>query len=169
MSSASIACETRVDPLTLPCLRQGVSSLARLFGAVGMPGYGRDLECCFLPLDLQPINLSLLLHNPSHPHPHFFPPPHTRTIMASALRLGSSALRSSLTAPAFNARIAAFNGLRYYSSSKSQVCPDQSPRPSEARSNTNFLDLEGTIRRAITREDRADQEAPKVRIGCGAN
>jgi hypothetical protein len=43
----------------------------------------------------------------------------TRT-MASALRLGSSALRSSLTAPAFNARTAAFNGLRCYSS-KTQV------------------------------------------------
>jgi citrate synthase len=36
--------------------------------------------------------------------------------MASALRLSTSALRSSLTAPAFNSRIAAFNGLRCYSS-----------------------------------------------------
>merc|ERR1711977_481518 len=44
--------------------------------------------------------------------------------MASALRLGQSALRSSLTAPAFNARTAAFNGLRCYSSSKTQTLKD---------------------------------------------
>ncbi|KFY19366.1 hypothetical protein V491_04475, partial [Pseudogymnoascus sp. VKM F-3775] len=35
--------------------------------------------------------------------------------MASAVRFGSSAFRSSLAAPAFNARIAAFNGARCYS------------------------------------------------------
>ncbi|OBT87534.1 citrate synthase, mitochondrial [Pseudogymnoascus sp. 03VT05] len=35
--------------------------------------------------------------------------------MASAVRFGSTAFRSSLAAPAFNARIAAFNGARCYS------------------------------------------------------
>merc|ERR1712144_98028 len=45
--------------------------------------------------------------------------------MASALRLGQSALRSSLTAPAFNARTAAFNGLRCYSSSKTQTLKER--------------------------------------------
>merc|ERR1712000_730572 len=45
--------------------------------------------------------------------------------MASALRLGQSALRSSLTAPAFNARTAAFNGLRCYSSAKTQTLKER--------------------------------------------
>jgi citrate synthase len=41
--------------------------------------------------------------------------------MASALRLGRSALRTSLNASAFNTRTAAFSGLRCYSSAKTQV------------------------------------------------
>jgi citrate synthase len=41
--------------------------------------------------------------------------------MASALRLGSSALRISRNAPVFTMRTAAFNGMRSYSSSKTQV------------------------------------------------
>jgi len=54
-------------------------------------------------------------------HPSSIP----HNTMASALRLGSSALRSSLATPAFTAKTAAFNGLRCYSSSKTQVrsCP----------------------------------------------
>jgi hypothetical protein len=45
---------------------------------------------------------------------------HIQFKMASAVRFGSSAFRSSLAAPAFNARIAAFNGARCYSA-KTQV------------------------------------------------
>ena len=72
------------------------------------------------------------------------------TAMASALRLGSSALRSSLTAPAFNVRTAAFNGLRCYSSSKTQVrkLPQSQPR----LKLTIATDPEGTICRTTARE-----------------
>ncbi|RDL38251.1 Citrate synthase [Venustampulla echinocandica] len=45
--------------------------------------------------------------------------------MASSLRLGASALRSSFAAPAFSSRTAAFNGLRCYSSAKTQTLKER--------------------------------------------
>ena len=81
------------------------------------------------------------------------PPPiafSTHTTMATALRLGSSALRSSLTAPAFNARTAAFNGLRCYSSSKTQV--RKLPQSQPWLKLTIATDPEGTICRTTARE-----------------
>jgi len=90
-------------------------------------------------------------HRPSTPS---LPPPspiihssssslHITFTMASALRYGSSALRSSFAAPALNARTIAFNGLRCYSSAKSQVRrrppPSDSHLPREAPSNLDPL------------------------------
>lgn len=73
--------------------------------------------------------------------------------MASALRLGTSALRASVSRPALNARTAAFNGLRCYSSSKTQVWKLLRHYPSNRQLTTLVTDLEGTIRRAIAREN----------------
>jgi hypothetical protein len=61
----------------------------------------------------------LFRHQPTVIHPN--PTVQHNNTMASALRLSTSTLRTSLVTPSFNARAFAFNGLRCYSSAKTQV------------------------------------------------
>jgi hypothetical protein len=94
-------------------LKAACPALARCFGArfdQGWVSFQAQATNHFLaaPTIFFPFNSPLSRNQQLH------------TTMASALRLSTSALRSSLTAPAFNSRIAAFNGLRCYSS-KTQV------------------------------------------------
>lgn len=99
----------------------------------------------------------------SHPLPHQFlsssPAPSPSCTMASALRLGSSALRASTRAPA---RSVAFNGLRCYSSktSVSFHCCRRSPRLALTRL---VAVLEGDLRRQGPPGAGEDQEAQEVR------
>jgi hypothetical protein len=81
----------------------------------------RTLPHIFFPL--RPFSSA-----PSHQFPSLVSPlpvirPTVRIsfTMSSVARLGSTAVRASLRAPAFNTRAVAFNATRAYSSSKSQV------------------------------------------------
>ena len=74
--------------------------------------------------------------------------------MASALRL-SSAFRAA--APL---RTTAFNGLRCYSTGKTQVCALSSGH--ECFANVSIAVAEGDLRQQAARRDREDQEAPQV-------
>lgn len=76
--------------------------------------------------------------------------------MASALRL-SSAFRAA--APL---RTTAFNGLRCYSTGKTQVCHFSLERLGRALTRPIAV-AEGDLRQQAARRDREDQEAPQVR------
>lgn len=72
--------------------------------------------------------------------------------MASTLRLSSSAFRATLRAPSFTARTTAFNAVRCYSSSKSQV--GNPPVPIRLITSLPIgLDSERAVCRVTSRED----------------
>lgn len=84
-----------------------------------LPFFFPDILASFLLLSLLSFSLSILPTAPSTS-------PLLHTTMASTLRLGTSALRSSIAAkPAVQS--AAFNGLRAYSTGKTKVCSLPSP------------------------------------------
>lgn len=84
--------------------------------------------------------------------------------MATALRLSASALRASTAASAASPlRSAAFNGLRAYSTGKTQVELNADRLRKVSTLLIHFPAIERDLRCKDPRECGEDQEAPKVR------
>lgn len=122
VQSTEYFCLVKIQGLRQEIRHNSVQSYSTLTHATVGPNTGRRSRRCCIP-DRRDHHFSVTFL-PDPPSPTILsllqPPPHTQFKMASAVRFGSSAFRSSLAAPAFNARIAAFNGARCYSA-KTQV------------------------------------------------